>query len=245
MVFAPAAARRRSAVSAPAPSAPSRWARLRALLISVVLLVECTSALPDKKLQKRNLERPEGARLLDDVDGVLGALGLSPGRPAIERSLLTGSALVSRARGALIAPFDPFFRYTATHQQWGLFLLGNRECFRIHVDAQARDGRWVALYHALQQSVPRYEAVLRYRRVRGIYNPSSTRGPRPQYRGFVRAFARYVFEREPDYERVRVRMERLRVVPPGRAPESAGYEDELTVVRADVLSPSQPDGVAP
>jgi hypothetical protein len=212
----------------------TRWAYARALLISVALLVELISALPERKLQRRNLERPEAVRFLQFSERALGALGFAPGRPALERAMLRGSALMSKTRAALIAPFAPFFRYTATHQQWGLFLLGTRDCFRILVDARTHDGRWVALYHALQESVPRYEAMLRYRRVRGIYNPSSSHGARPQYHGFVRALAGYVFDREPQYERVRVRMERLTIGPPGQVPRSGGFEDEVVVTRAEL-----------
>lgn len=215
---------------------------MRALLISVVLLVQCTSALPDKKLLRRNLTRPEAVRFLDLSERSLNALGINPGRLALEQAMLRGSALVVRTRRAVLAPFARFFHYTATHQQWGLFLLGTRECFRIHVDARTPEGRWDALYHALQQGVPRYEAVLRYRRVRGIYNPSSIHGARPQYDGFVRAFARFMFAREPGYDAVRVRMERLRVVDPGQPALSVGFEHELTVTRAELSAPpSRPE----
>jgi hypothetical protein len=148
--------------------------------------------------------------------------------------LLAGSSRLVRARRALLAPFEPLFRHTATHQQWGLFLLGTRECFRIHVDARTHDDRWVALYHALERGLPRYEAVLRYRRVRGIYNPSMSRGARPQYAGFVRALARYVLAREPGYDTLRVRMEHLRIGAPGSAPLSSGFEHEHVVHRSEL-----------
>jgi hypothetical protein len=220
--------------AAPAPPPVSRWAQLRALLLTVVLLVQCTSALPDRRVEKRNLRRPEAARFLDTVERGLQRIGLSPDRRALEQALLAGSARLVRARRALLAPFQPLFRYTATHQQWGLFLLGTRECFRIHVDARTHDDRWVALYHALERGLPRYEAVLRYRRVRGIYNPSMSRGARPQYRGFVRAFARYVLEREPGYDTVRVRMEHLRIGDPGSVPLSSGFEHEQVVHRSEL-----------
>ena len=208
---------------------------MRALLITVVLLVECTSALPDKRVARRHLQRPETARFVTTAERGLRLLGFTPDRPSLERALLTGSAALQRTRRALVAPFAPLFRYTATHQQWALFLLGTRECFRIHVDARTPDDRWVPLYHALEAGVPRYEAVLRYRRVRGIYNPSSQHGSRPQYAGFVRAFARYVFEREPGYDTLRVRMQHLRIGDPGTAPLSAGFVDEVVVRRWELF----------
>jgi hypothetical protein len=232
------AATARSGVSSRVASAAGSltiWARVRAALIAAVLLVQCTSALPDRRVEKRQLKRPEAARLVTAADRGLGALGLSPGRQALEDALLSGSAMLFRARRAVLAPFARFFRYTATHQQWGLFLLGTRECFRIHVDARTPDDRWVALYHALGPSLPRYEAVLRYRRVRGIYNPSSRHGLRPQYPGFVRAIARYVLEREPRYDRVRVRLEHLRIGDPGTPPLSSGFAYEHSLHRSEVF----------
>ena len=215
----------------PQPPAPSRWARVRAALIALVLLVQGVSALPNHPVSKANLARPEAVRAVAVADGVLGAVGLSPGRPALSRALRDGSRAMVDARGMLLRPFEPLFHYTGTHQQWGLFLLGTRECFGIHVDAQRRDGGWQRLYHALDPGPAPLEAVLRYRRLRGIYNPRAKNGPHGQYPGFVHALARRVFARAPGYLRLRVQMERLRVGEAGSAPQSLGFEYALELRR--------------
>lgn len=212
----------------------SRWARIRALLIALALLVELTHSLPDRVVDGQRLERPEAQRFVTESDHWLATVGLSPGRRAIGRTLRRASEELVAARAFVLRPFEPLFRLTVTGQQWGLFLLGTRECFRIHVEVRRPRAAWSELYRAPGEGPPWLSRLLRYRRVRGIYNPSSRSGPRGQYEGFVRALARQVLARDRQLNELRVRMERLHIVAPGSAPESLGLEHGVLVTRADL-----------
>jgi hypothetical protein len=215
----------------------SRWARIRALLIAIALVVELTHSLPDRAVDAQRLERPEAQRIVNESDRWLAAVGLSPGRPALGRMVRRGSEQLVAARALVLRPFEPLFRLTVTGQQWGLFLLGTRECFRIHVEVRRAGSAWRELYRAQGDGPAWLSRLLRYRRVRGIYNPGSRSGPRGQYEGFVHALAREVLARDRQLNELRVRMERLHIVAPGSAPESLGLEHGVLVTRAELARP--------
>lgn len=213
--------------STAANSGASLRARLRAAAITVALLVQCTSALPHRAFNEARLARPEGQRLVSWIERALGLAGVRPERDAIARELMALSRAGIRARNAALAPFGAFFHYSGTHQQWALFITPRRESFRLHVEARPRRGAWTALYRAPNPRGPIAE-LLRYRRVRGIYNPGFERGVTDQYRGFVRFVSAAVFARYPEYDRVRVRFERIQIGEPGMPARSLGFEHAVT-----------------
>lgn len=210
--------------SADAAPALTPRAVFRALLIATVLLVQCVGATPAEPFNEERLQRPEGERAVTWVARALSAAGRREERGAIREQLIALTTELVELRNAVLAPFQPFFDLTATHQQWGLFIAPKRECFRAAVDAR-RNGEWVALYRVLEVESDAL-AMLRYRRLRAIYNPNLKRGPGAQYPGFVSWLARRLMERHPDYDAVRMRMQKVEILEPGEPPRDLGSEYE-------------------
>jgi hypothetical protein len=222
--------------TAPAPrggaSSPGRRAQLRAAAITLVLLVECTAALPRHPLNQQRLARPEGQRLIGWIERGLNALGQPTDRKVIARALVRSTRAAVGARGALLAPFGAFFHYTSTHQQWGLFITPKRQSHRIHVDARRGTGAWIALYRAPGAAdMHGLGSALRYRRVRAIYHPRINTGVHAEYPGFVAWLAAELLAAHPDYDAVRVRMERIAIGAPGEPLQHLGFEHELIHTR--------------
>jgi hypothetical protein len=209
-------------------SRPSRRAQLRAAAITLVLLVECTAALPRNPFDQERLARPEGQRLIGWIESGMRSFGRAADRQSIAAALITATSSAVSVRNALLAPFGPFFHYTSTHQQWGLFIAPKRESFRLHVDARGAHGPWIAMYRAPGGvDADRLAPALRYRRVRGIYHPRLRAGARAEYPGFVNWLAGRVFAAHPDYEAVRVRMERVAIGAPGTPLRTLGFAHEI------------------
>ncbi len=213
-----------SAVAAPALTPR---AVLRALAIGLVLLVQCVGATPAEPFDDERLQRPEGERAVSWVARALALVGRHDERPAIRAQMIALTADLVELRNTALAPFQPFFDLTATHQQWGLFITPKRECYRAAVEAR-RGGQWTPLYRVLEVESDEL-AFLRYRRLRAIYNPNLKRGPSAQYAGLVTWLARRLMDRHPDYDAVRMRMQKVAIGEPGEP--SADLASEYEQVR--------------
>jgi hypothetical protein len=216
----------------PANARPGARAVLRASLISLVLLVECVGATPGEPFDEERLMRPEGVRAVAWTGRLLALAGRQADDAAVRSDLIRATQDLIRLRNTALEPFQPLFHYTATHQQWGLFISPKRECFRMRVEALADDGRWRLLYSVLEQDDPDL-SVLRYRRLRAMYNPRLKQGPSQQYPGLVTWVGRRLFARHPDYQQVRVRMERILIGQPGDPIQQLGFEHEETRPRSE------------
>jgi len=218
------------------------WPYLRALLITCVLLVQVISATPAQPFNAEHLSRAEGERFVGWIESGLAAIGRPAERDAIKHGLIDGTRRAVALRGTLLAPFEPVLQGLASRQQWRLFLMSGGDYFRMHVEVQTTAGRdYHPVYLAGGFDRTGLEQALRYRRVRGIYNPSLRRGPSGEYDGFVRWLARELWTVHPEYRLVRVRMEHLVLQTPGSdpgdadagssAPRSLGFEHVRVRVR--------------
>lgn len=208
----------------------TKRAHVRAALIALVLLVEGVEALPHSPLNEDRLARPEGQRLITWLERGLSSIGAHPGRERIGSRLIAASSAQVALRDAVLAPFEPLFRLTATGQQWTLFITVGRECFRLHIDAAGADGQFHPVYRALGLDSDDLAPLLEYRRLRGIYDPKRTRPPSDAYAGAANFIAQRLFTRHPDWRSVRVRQERLYIGEPGSQPRSLGSEHELPLI---------------
>lgn len=214
--------------AAATPVMPGVWAWLRAALIALVLFVQAISATPSQPFSPERLARPEGQRFVSAVETGLAAIGATVERAAIEQGLIAVTRRAIKLRRALLAPFDPMLEGLASRQQWGLFLMSGGEYFRMHVEAQTTTRRFAPVYIAGELDQAGVAASLRYRRLRGIYNPSIRRGPSREYDGFVSWLARELFRSHPDYVAVRVRMEHLALPDDRSPPRRVGFEHVRT-----------------
>lgn len=216
----------------PAASAPlGSRALFRALLIFAVLLVECVAATPFEPFDEERLQRAEGVRAVAWVGRALALAGEPQRDDAEVRALMIDATKrLVRLRNAVIEPFQPFFHYTSTHQQWGLFITPKRECFRMWIEARADDEQWRLVYRVLEQDDPDF-SLLRYRRLRAMYNPRLKQGPSGQYPRLVDWVAERLFARDPELREVRVRMERILIGQPGEPIQQLGFDHVQTRAR--------------
>jgi hypothetical protein len=210
-------------------SLANAWPTLRALAISVALALQLASAIPTRPLRAGGMSKPEGVRVVSWLQRTLAAAGVHRTQAEWTSSLIGASESVVAFRNAAFAPLGPWFHYTQTGQQWPLFINPKRECFRMLVEArkpprrrQQRD--WVLLYRASDVDRAGVSNMVRYRRLRGIYNPSAKRGPHAQYEGFASWLADHLLAQHSKYASVRVSMERLAIGAPGSEPRSLGVE---------------------
>jgi hypothetical protein len=208
-------------------------ARLRAVLIAVVLLAQCVTATPNAPLTAEQLARPEGQRTLQRLEAGLARLSLRPSRDALARELLAWSQRGVRLRAAVLAPFAALSRVAELDQRVALFTGTRRETSRLHVDGRDARGRW----HALHRAPGGDDALarrLRYRRLRALYNPSLRYGPRHEYPGFGRWLARELLGANDALEAVRLRIERLELGAPGTPARRLRYEHTLLHRRSEL-----------
>jgi hypothetical protein len=218
-------------------SLANAWPTLRAIAISVALALELVSAIPDRPLRASGMSSAAGVRVVSWLQRAFAAVGVDRSHADWPGSLIHASESVVAARHAALAPLDRWFHYTQTGQQWRLFINPKRECFRLLVEARKsprgrRERDWVLLYRATDVDRARLSSMLRYRRLRGIYNASAKRGPHADYEGFAHWLADQLLARHSKYASVRVSMERLAIAAPGSEPQRLGIEHVVIRQRA-------------
>jgi hypothetical protein len=209
------------------------WGRIRAFLITLVLLQQIVSAWPAQTLTVEQLTRPEGERLVSVLERALGLFGVEREREQIKQALVERSLDVTRLRRTLLRPFRMLTAGLASDQQWGLFLVSRNQYFRMQVDLLREGDQWHTIYRAGSFDELDLGPMLRYRRVRGLYNPSARVGPRRQYSGFVSWLANELFAIQRDARQVRVHMERFEVGHKGEPVQSLGFEFSRIRTRED------------
>lgn len=124
-------------------------------------------------------------------------------------------------RTQVLAPLRPVRDGFRLHQLWKLFPTASLNQYRMWVEGRAgRDGAWQILYRPLDPEHTFKRDEIEYRRLRGAWNPG--RSARRGYASFVKWVAGEVFNARPDFDEVRVRMEKIRVNPREGKFESTG-----------------------
>jgi hypothetical protein len=180
----------------------------RAALIALVLTVGLVNGLP--------LPAPERAeRLAPGLGGVV--LG------------------VARAQAFVLTPFQPLFEALRLSERWVLFAGASRDRFRLEVAARrAPNGPWKLLYRADDERHRFLAELIEYRRVRGAFNPR-VQDPPAGYAAFTALVARRLLSERPEFDEVRVRMERIRIADAGGYTPTHEYAHEIVLRRDEVL----------
>jgi hypothetical protein len=190
------------------------WPRVRALFVAVALIVGLIDGCPVPS--DANLERWP------------------------TRLVPAGRALRS-TRAFLLQPFGWIGDGLGVHQRWSLFASADPNRFRIWIEARRGRKRWQLLYRAKDPDHAYRRDAIEYRRVRGAWN-TYKRGPTPGYPVFVDWIARSIFS-DPQlrFERVRVRMERVRV-PPGSVDfaTTGEFHHEMVRERSALMGRARP-----
>lgn len=184
------------------------WARLRAALITLAMLVGVISGLPvpgEKDL----------ARL-----------------PAPLRPL---AAQFGPGQAFLMQPFRFIGDWLFIGQRWNLFSSAKAERFWLMVEGRSqRDGTWTLLYRPHDAEHALFANELEYRRVRGAWNARGN-APSGGYDAFASFMARRVFLAKPEVSEVRVRLEAIRIRPRSAGFDPTGqFSLELVRSRRDV-----------
>ena len=137
----------------------------------------------------------------------------------------------------LLFPFRPVKDVLAVNQRWAVFSTTGGVRYRMWVEARtALSESWTLLFRAQDPEHAFLADTLGYRRVRNVYNPSRSIGAKSTYPAFASWLAREVFERGPQFDEVRVRMERGRILARGAGFEPTGeFDYELVRRREDVV----------
>jgi hypothetical protein len=192
-----------------------RWAAIRAGLIAVAIFLGLVDGLPI----------PAGHE-----------------RPKMEQRLTPGLVkavdAIGEVRVEILEPFRPLTELTYVRQRWKLFAGASRKRWRMRIDARTGPAaEWELVYRVLDDDHDFMASTLEYRRVRGAWNPHSSRGPRGGYHSFCQWVGRRVLAAFPAYTEVRVQHERIRIGPRGGYRETGELHYPVVVRRPP---PGQP-----
>jgi hypothetical protein len=193
------------------------WPRLRALLITVVMVFAGLEALPLPALKKRHLNHRVAREEVLRWQDMLAAVGVEMSRAELVSTAIKWSRRTNKHRRALIKPFRIIERKLGMGQRWGLFTYTDPYAGRLVVEGTRGGNAWETLYRAPNEGDPRLVSTLRYRRMRGIWDDAGDR-PHPGtfYNRWVTWLARRLFTEDPTLQQVRVRFDRLTIQPPGQ-----------------------------
>ena len=198
----------------------ARWPSLRAAVLALL----CASALVDAVPwpQVSGLRRPEARAELRRQAAALRALGLPVGEEGLQRAVQRGVRVGLQAREALLWPTRPLRRWAGVGQAWALFSLPAEEAGRLVVYGRARGGAWAPLFRAGDPSRTPLAPALRHRRLRGVWDEAGDRSPAaPAYGRLAEWLTRAVFDAHDDIFEVELRVDQVRLRPPGGPPVEA------------------------
>lgn len=194
------------------------WRQVRGLLLLGVIVVNLIYAIPYPRIDEEDLADPEWRSAdFERWEGWLGAAGvhLQPGwlmATTKEVGWAYKQVLVT-----LRAPFSPYYDFTQTNQQWGLFAAVTEAPDALIVEVR-RSGEWEELYRRLHPEHDWHDRQLKFRRMRGVWDGVKEE-PKGTYKRFSVWLARQVFAEQPDVDRVRVLLEKRYLTLPWEEPD--------------------------
>ncbi|MEZ4317256.1 MAG: hypothetical protein R3F61_07120 [Myxococcota bacterium] len=226
-------------MSAPAPS-PRAW--LRAGCITVALVVHGIYALPSPRgIDEADIESPEGREEVERWRELLASLGVTYTHEELAAESLWWSNTLSDAHNTLQRPFRPWMRWTGTGQAWALFASPDTHPHRLEVYIHDGTG-WRAVFRRNHPTLDFLDATLRFRRVRGLYDGSTT-NQRVPYWNFSRWVAKQAFLAYPEADRVRVQMVREHTTLPWEPADAEEVVKAKRIFKREAILPE--DGLVP
>lgn len=191
------------------------WPHLRAVLILVHLVAVTALALPAPGggMDRRTWREPTVQAEFAAWRARLLAFGVVVEPKAFEDALWAGSVALMDARSKVLAPFQPYYDLTGTHQSWRMFVAPHLHPARLHIDVR-RGGEWSPVFIERDDTAVWKRSVLDNDRLRSFIFRLSW----PNYRSSYRAFVTWVGDRAaedfPDADAVRVRFATARTLTP-------------------------------
>jgi len=186
----------------------TRWDHARAAIILLALVAHGAHALPlPPRVTEHTLKEDWRQRDIRLWRGWLADAGIEVRHEAIEEQLLFWTNLTGTLHQTLKAPFRPLFRVTASDQSWALFAAASRRPERLVVEIREDDdSAWRVISRRLDPCCNWMDEVIRYRRVRGVWD-GQKKHSRRTYRNLSQWLADRAFEDFPEAQQVRVKLE--------------------------------------
>jgi hypothetical protein len=194
---------------------------IRALFVAALIFGNLAHAMPHRGLTWAAVSHPEYGKA--DLDLWWSWFGsLSPvSRATVEWWFRRWAWSQDQLVGVAQAPFDAPFHVLHVNQRWTLFARIAQAPERLVIEVR-REGEWETLYRRLDPDHPWHDRQLSYRRIRGVWDGVGDE-PKGTYKRMAKWIAVTVFTEQPDVDRVRVLLEKVRLSPPWAPPE-----DEVT-----------------
>jgi hypothetical protein len=187
------------------------WPSVRAALVAFAIVIGLVDGCPTPDGRQRKYMGASSRAFVDDVDHT-------------RKEILD------------LWPFQKFSELVRAHQKWNLFAGASKDRYRMWIEARSGAGaEWDVLYRVYDDDHDFLADQMAYRRMRGAWAPRGSRGPRGAYPSFATWVARQVFARWPDYDEVRIQMEKVKVGPRGGATWTGVFTYPITRTRASVL----------
>lgn len=199
------------------------WQHVRAVLITAHLVAVVLMALPapDGTYDRRAWKDPTVQR---ELAAWAETLGTPPAE--LEERLWTLSQSYMGARGAVLAPFGPYYEFCGTAQSWRMFVAPHLYPSALHIDVR-EDGTWRPVYVERDPHHRWLASVLDSYRFRSV----TFRFCLPAYGEEFADFARWTADRArrdfPRADAVRVRMHKVPTPTPDEARAGTTHAGEF------------------
>lgn len=193
---------------------PGARARLRATVLTLVVLGNLLQAMPFPRKEVKDADRAEWRTSdLDMWHGWLASVGVGVEREAFRDAVIDNSNRLWAFGRTVQAPVRPVFSTLRTTQQWGLFgvVAETPEALVVEIEV---DGAWRTVEQRLHPEYTWRDEVFRYRRVRGTWDGAKPDRANPLYDAFARWAAEAAFADFPEATRVRLSRHRFVVNAP-------------------------------
>lgn len=192
---------------------------VRAALITVALVIHGLAAAPiPHVVTKEDLRNPVSQEEVQRWAARLTSLGYTIDAEALSERVMAITKVIGGSHRAVLAPFQPLFRWTGTGQGWALFANPDIYPSRLEIRIRRDGADWEPLYLRLDPDHDWASDLLSYRRVRGVYDAGGYgKRPRAPYRRFAEWIGQRVLTTEPTIAEVEVRMLRTHTTLRGQA----------------------------
>jgi hypothetical protein len=204
------------------------WKKLRAAVLSALIVWNVIGAYPTPgDVTEEKLSQGVAKKELDRWVSRLRGFGFDTDAQRLGRFYAGLANSVNAVRNFVMSPVQPFMDLTGTQQGWRLFAMPNERPHVLRVTGERRGKRRV-LYETWSPSRTFLAETLEFRRVRALYNPSSS-GPPNTYDAFARRLSERAFELKPELDTVTVLLEQRHTTLPGE-PEDRKREERFVHV---------------
>lgn len=186
-------------------------ARIRALVLAVVIAVQAWMAVPlPPKVAPQRLRDPVAREEIDRWRALLSSIGIELSKDQAIQLAVHVSEILGGTRQASLRPLQPGIRVTGIGQSWALFAAPDTHPSRLELHARVA-GTWQPVYRRLDDDYPFLASVMGFRKVRGVYDSNGGRS----YDEMAKWAADRVFEAYPAADAARMRLVQTHATRPG------------------------------